>query len=73
MLARKPLREPAPDEYQRVQIDFAEANIPVNYTTWETQFTIPASLPEQPNCGVFNWQTTLMHWTGRMGHQPGRP
>jgi hypothetical protein len=66
VLSWKPVRELAPDEYYRVHIDFnyVELNTLVNYTTRETQFTIPVSLFQRPNCAVFNWQITLMRQTG---------
>ena len=66
VLAWKPAKELAPNEYYRVHIDFnySETNTLVNYSTRDTHFTIPVSLFQRPNCGVFNWQITLMHQTG---------
>jgi hypothetical protein len=66
LLAWKPLKELAPGEYCRVHIDFNydEANMPVIHATREMQFSIPVALFHRPNCGVFNWQITLIHQTG---------
>jgi hypothetical protein len=66
LLVWKPVKELAEDEYYLVSIDYnyVEANLVVEYTTRETQFTLPDSLYHLPNCGVFNWQITLMQQTG---------
>ncbi len=62
----KPSKDLAPDEYYQVHVDYNydETNNVVNYATRETEFQLPASLYGHPNCGVFNWQVTLMRRTG---------
>jgi hypothetical protein len=54
------------DEYYRVKIDFdyKETNFSRYYATSETEFALPEGLYATPNCGVFNWQVTLMRQTG---------
>ncbi len=66
VLRWKPLKELAAGEYYRVKVDYdySESNTVVVYTTRETQLVLPASLYASPNCGVFNWQVTLMRQTG---------
>jgi hypothetical protein len=66
VLQWKPVKELAPDEYYEVDVDYnyREANPQVKYTTRETQFTLPITLYQQPNCAVFNWQVTLKRKTG---------
>lgn len=66
VLKWKPLKELARDEYYRVRVDYNydEANPMVEYATRETELTVPASLYNVPNCGVFNWRVTLMRQTG---------
>ena len=53
-------------EYYRLKIDFdyAETNSSRFYSTRETHFTLPKQLYSIPNCGVFNWQVTLMRQIG---------
>lgn len=72
-LVWKPVEPLAENEYYLVSIDYNydEANTTVRYTTRETQFTLPVSLYETPNCGVFNWQVTLMRETGK--NKDGQP
>jgi hypothetical protein len=76
-LVWKPSKELAEDEYYRVSIDYnyVEANPVLEYTTRETQFTLPEALYRLPNCGVFNWQITLMRQTGvnEDGQSKGEP
>ena len=62
----EPLKQLAGDEYYRVKIDYdyAETNTSRYYATRETEFTLPPELHAIPNCGVFNWQVTLMRQTG---------
>ena len=62
ILAWKPAKEIANDEYYLVSIDsnYGEGNSRVEYVTRETQFVLPEELYRAPNCGVFNWQVTLM-------------
>ena len=66
VLTWAPVKELAVDEYYRVKIDFdyKETNTSRYYATWETKFTLPEELYATPNCGVFNWQVTLMRQTG---------
>jgi hypothetical protein len=77
LLVWKPIKELAEDEYYLVSVDYnyVEANFVVEYTTRETQFTLPDSLYRLPNCGVFNWQITLMQQTGvgQDGQWEGKP
>jgi len=72
ILTWKPIKELADNEYYLVNLDynFDEANISVSYTTRNTSFTLPDSLYSTPNCGVFNWQITLMKQTGTRDGQP---
>jgi hypothetical protein len=58
----QPVRELAEDEYYQVVVDYnyGEGNPQAVFTTRETQLTLPESLYHEPNCGVFNWQVTLM-------------
>jgi hypothetical protein len=73
----KPVKELATDEYYLVAIDYNydEANIGIGFTTRETQFTLPESLYRTKNCGIFDWQITLMRQTGTdsQGHPIGEP
>lgn len=66
VLTWKPVQELAKDEYYRVAVDFdyAETTTSRYYTTRSTEFTLPQDLYGNPNCGVFNWQVTLMRQTG---------
>ncbi|HLO34054.1 MAG TPA: hypothetical protein VK249_33220, partial [Anaerolineales bacterium] len=77
ILMWKPVRELAEDEYYLVSVDYNydEANPGLEYTTRETQITLPESLYHLPNCGIFNWQVTLMHRTGanKNGQPDGDP
>jgi hypothetical protein len=77
VLKWKPAKELAEDEYYLVSIDYnyEEGNPGILYTTRETQFTLPESLYHLPNCGIFNWQVTLMHQTGlgQDGQPKGKP
>jgi hypothetical protein len=65
ILKWKPAKELAQDEYYLVSIDFnyAEGNSRMDYVTRETQFVLPEELYRTPNCGVFNWQVTLIKQT----------
>lgn len=67
ILTWKPVRELAKDEYYQVSIDYnySETNTTVTYATREPQFTMPASLYGRPNCGIFNWEVTMMRQTGQ--------
>jgi hypothetical protein len=60
------VKDLGPDEYYQVSVDFnySETNSLAVFRTHETQFTLPESLYRTPNCGVFNWQVTLMRQTG---------
>jgi hypothetical protein len=73
----KAAKELADDEYYLLRVDYNydEGNSIVNYTTRATQFTLPVSLYDTPNCGVFNWQVTLMKQTGMGvdGQPAGKP
>jgi hypothetical protein len=62
----KPVRALAQDEYYEVKVDYdySESNNVVRYATRDTQMVLPASLYASPNCGIFNWQVTLMRQTG---------
>lgn len=66
VLTWAPVKELAVDEYYRVKIDFdyKETNTSRYFATWDTEFTLPGELYATPNCGVFNWQVTLMRQTG---------
>jgi hypothetical protein len=66
VLAWAPVKELVVDEYYRVKIDFdyKETNFSRYYATLETEFALPEGLYATPNCGVFNWQVTLMRQTG---------
>jgi hypothetical protein len=66
VLTWQPVKELAADEYYKVKIDFdySETNTSLYYATRTTQFTLPAELYSIPNCGVFNWQVTLMRGAG---------
>ena len=77
ILSWRPVKELAPDEYYRVRVDYNydEANPSVYYATRDTHMALPASLYDTPNCGVFNWQITLMQQTGMddEGQPKGKP
>ena len=77
ILEWKPLKELAEDEYYLVSVDYnyVEANPGMSYTTRETQFVLPKSLYQVPNCGIFNWQVTLMQQNGigKDGEMEGSP
>ncbi len=66
ILKWEPIRPLAEDEYYQVQVDYnySESNTVVKYTTRETELQLPAPLYDQPNCGVFNWQVSVMRQTG---------
>jgi hypothetical protein len=66
VLEWKPLKELAPDEYYEVAVDYnyREGNPQFKFATRETQFTLPSTLYQEPNCGVFNWQVTLKRQIG---------
>jgi hypothetical protein len=67
------LKELAPDEYYRVdiQFNFGESSPLYTYAARQAQFTVPERLYSTPNCRVFNWQVTLMRQTGE--NQAGQP
>jgi len=56
------VEELAADEVYRVSVDYnyVEANVAVTFETRETHLVLPAELYQQPNCGVFNWDVTVM-------------
>jgi hypothetical protein len=66
VLQWKPLKDLAPDEYYEIDVDYnyEEGNPQFKFTTRETHFTLPITLYQAPNCGVFNWQVTLKRQTG---------
>jgi hypothetical protein len=68
ILQWRPVKDLAPDEYYRVDVDYnyREANPSVTFGTRATQFTLPESLYRTPNCGVFNWRVTLMRRTSTL-------
>lgn len=65
-LAWQPWRPLALDEYFQVRVDYnyGEGNPQLTYSTRTPSFELPASLYVNPNCGVFNWQVTVMRQTG---------
>jgi hypothetical protein len=67
------LKDLAPDEYYRVDIEFnfGESTPLYRYTTRDTRLTAPEALYSTPNCRIFNWQVTLMRQTGE--DQNGQP
>jgi hypothetical protein len=73
VLRWKPLKELATDEYYEISVDYnyKEANPQFKFTTRDTQFRLPTTLYQEPNCGVFNWQVTLKRQTG--ADEDGRP
>ncbi len=73
VLEWKPLKELTEDEYYLVSVDYnyQEANLSRSYTTRETRFVLPEKLYQTPNCGIFNWQVTLMRRTGT--EEDGQP
>ena len=77
VLQWRPLKELAADEYYEVRVDYnyKEGNPSATFTTRETQLALPESLYQAPNCGVFNWQVTLMRQTGvdKAGQPQGEP
>ena len=79
ILQWQPVKDLAPDEYYRVSVDYnhGEANSSAVFRTRETQFTLPESLYRTPNCGVFNWQVTIMRQAKarqrRPADQPSQP
>jgi hypothetical protein len=77
VLTWKPVKDLAEDEYYRVKIDYdyAETNTLLYYATRQTAFFLPSELHAIPNCGVFNWQVTLMRQTGvgKDGQPIGEP
>jgi hypothetical protein len=62
ILQWRPLKELAPDEAYRVSVDFNhdEGSTTAAFSTRDTQLTLPESLYRTPNCGVFNWEVTLV-------------
>ncbi len=66
VLRWQPVKPLAPDEYYQVSVDYnySETNTLVVFKTRDTQLTLPDSLYQTPNCGVFNWQVTLMRQAG---------
>jgi hypothetical protein len=66
ILRWQPVRDLAPNEYYQVSVDYnyGEANTSVVFRTRETRWILPESLYRTPNCGVFNWQVTLMRQAG---------
>ena len=77
VLKLKPLKDLAEDEYYVVQVDYnyTETNTVVDYATRQTELRLPASLYDRPNCGIFNWQVTLMRRTSpsKDGQPRGEP
>lgn len=77
ILMWKPVKELAEDEYYLVSVDYnyVEANPRLTYVTREIQFTLPVSLYNLPNCGIFNWRITLMRRTSvsENGQLKGEP
>ena len=77
VLQWKPLKDLAPDEYYEIDVDYnyREGNPLIKFTTRETRFTLPTTLYQEPNCGVFNWQVTLKRQTGvdKEGQPQGEP
>jgi hypothetical protein len=77
VLKWKPAKELAEDEYYLVSVDFnyRETNTRRDYATRETQLVLPEELYRTENCGVFNWQVTLMKQTGTTpdGQPEGKP
>lgn len=67
------VQELAQDEYYAVLVeyDYRETTSNVLFRTRETQIPLPETLYRTPNCGVFNWQVTLMQQTGV--DEAGRP
>lgn len=66
ILTWQPARPLAADEYFQVRVDYnyGEGNPQLTFSTRATSFQLPASLYANPNCGVFNWQVTVMRQTG---------
>lgn len=66
VLKWKPVKDLPDNEYYLVSVDYdyEEANMLKQYATRDPQFTLPESLYQSPNCGVFNWTVTLMKQTG---------
>ena len=66
VLQWKSVKELAKDEYYEVSVDYNydEANALVTFTTRDNLLTLPETLYQAPNCGVFNWQVTLKRQTG---------
>jgi hypothetical protein len=77
VLKWKPTKELAEDEYYLVSIDFnyRETNTRRDYATRETQLVLPEELYRTANCGIFNWQVTLIKQTGTTpdGQPEGKP
>jgi hypothetical protein len=73
ILKWQPVKDLTPDEYYQASVDYnyGEGNPSVAFRTRQTQLALPESLYQTPNCGVFNWQVTLMRQTGTgNGGQP---
>ncbi len=66
VLRWNPVQALAPDEYYQVRVDYnyEETNTILDFATRATEFVLPDRLYNIPNCGVFNWQITLMRKTG---------
>lgn len=72
-----PVAELAADEFYRVSVDYSyvEANVAVTFETSETHLVLPTGLHQKPNCGVFNWDVTVMRRaaSGAGGQPAARP
>jgi hypothetical protein len=66
ILQWRSVRDLAPDEYYQVAVDYnyGESNPSAVFRTRDTHLALPESLYGTPNCGVFNWQVTLMRQNG---------
>lgn len=66
ILSWQPAQPLAADEYFQVRVDYnyGEGNPQRAFSTRASSFELPASLYANPNCGVFNWQVTVMRQTG---------
>jgi hypothetical protein len=66
VLRWEPAKDLAPDEYYQVSVDYnyRESNSLARFKTRETRWMLPENLYRTPNCGVFNWQVTLMRQDG---------
>ena len=77
VLRWRPVQELAASEVYRVSVDYnyVEANIALTFETRETHLALPAELYHKPNCGVFNWDVTVMQRaaSGAGGQPSARP